>query len=46
MSLDLPEFQLTTKTYDLMQEMVGMVRYGGVFIVQHFENVGLHQRPK
>lgn len=26
-SLDLPEFQLTTKTYDLMTEMIGMVRY-------------------
>jgi prephenate dehydrogenase len=26
-SLDLPEFQLTTKTYDLMTEMVGMIRY-------------------
>lgn len=26
-SLDLPEFQLTTKTYDLMTQMIGMVRY-------------------
>ena len=26
-SLDLPEFRLTTKTYDLMMQMVGMVRY-------------------
>jgi prephenate dehydrogenase len=26
-ALDLPDFQLTTKTYDLMQLMVGMVRY-------------------
>ena len=26
-ALDLPDFQLTTKTYDLMQQMVGMVRY-------------------
>lgn len=26
-SLDLPEFKLTTKTYDLMMQMVGMIRY-------------------
>ena len=26
-ALDLPEFQLTTKTYDLMQQMIGMVRH-------------------
>ena len=26
-SLDLPAFQLTTKTYDYMQKMVDMVRY-------------------
>jgi prephenate dehydrogenase len=26
-ALDLPEFQLTTKTYDLMAQMVAMVRY-------------------
>lgn len=26
-ALDLPDFQLTTKTYDLMQQMIGMVRY-------------------
>jgi prephenate dehydrogenase len=26
-ALDLPEFQLTTKTYDLMTEMIEMVRY-------------------
>lgn len=26
-SMDLPEFQLTTKTYDLMTQMVGMIRY-------------------
>lgn len=26
-SLDLPEFQLTTKTYDLMTQMINMVRY-------------------
>jgi prephenate dehydrogenase len=26
-SMDLPEYQLTTKTYDLLMQMVGMVRY-------------------
>ena len=26
-SLDLPEFQLTTKTYDLLQQLIGHVRY-------------------
>lgn len=26
-SLDLPDFALTTKTYDLMMQMIGMVRY-------------------
>lgn len=26
-SLDLPEFQLTTRTYDLMTEMINMIRY-------------------